>query len=84
MTVIKNANAVFPDFNLEKTVPEGWGWIFQMNPLYWVVEGFRWALLGGGNGPTWFMVYPVALVLVFLVSGAYLFRRTERTIVDLL
>ena len=70
--------------NLEKALPDGWEWLLKMNPLYWVIEGFRWALLGGANGPELFMVYPIILIIAMLISGAYMFRRTERTIVDLL
>jgi lipopolysaccharide transport system permease protein len=56
----------------------------QLNPMYWVVEGFRWSLLGKGMGPEPYMWIPVGITLVLLVSGAFVFRRTERTIVDLL
>lgn len=70
--------------NIEKAMPSGWAWLIKMNPLYWVIEGFRWALLGGTNGPSMFMLYPIFLVIVLLISGAYVFRRTERSIVDLL
>jgi lipopolysaccharide transport system permease protein len=52
--------------------------------MYWVVEGFRWALLGEGNPPELLMLVPVTFVALLLVSGAFVFRRTERTIVDLL
>ncbi len=65
-------------------VPERWQFLYQMNPMYWVVEGFRWALLGSGTGPQPAMWLPVALVLALLVSGAFVFRRSERNIVDLL
>jgi lipopolysaccharide transport system permease protein len=70
--------------HLENALPEGWAWLLKMNPLYWVTEGFRWCLLNGPNGPEMFMIYPIMLVLFLLVTGAYMFRRTERTIVDLL
>lgn len=70
--------------HLENALPEGWAWLLKMNPLYWVCEGFRWCLLNGPNGPELFMIYPILLVLFLLVTGAYMFRRTERTIVDLL
>ena len=70
--------------NLEHAFPHSLVWLLKMNPLYWVIEGFRWSLLDGPNGPELFMIYPVILILVLLVSGAYMFRRTERTIVDLL
>jgi lipopolysaccharide transport system permease protein len=69
---------------LERAMPNGWEWLIRMNPMYWVTEGFRWALLGTPNGPTWFMIWPILLVIVLLVSGAFVFRRTERTVVDLL
>lgn len=65
-------------------VPERWQLLYQLNPLFWVIEGFRWAILGIGEpiGPG--MAGPVVIVAVLLVSGAYVFRRTERTIVDLI
>jgi len=69
---------------LESAVPSGWLWLLHMNPMYWVTEGFRWALLGTPTGPTSFIIWPILLVTVLLVSGAFVFRRTERTIVDLL
>lgn len=65
-------------------VPEHWQFLYQLNPLYWVIEGYRWALLGQGTPGADHMWISVALVLVGLVSGAYVFRRTERSIVDLI
>lgn len=65
-------------------VPERWQWLYRLNPMYWVIEGFRWALLGKGQPPQPAMLLTVALVALLLVSGAFVFRRTERTIVDLL
>lgn len=67
-----------------KNLPQEWMWLFQLNPMFWVIEGFRWSLLGSGYGPQRYMAIPVGIVLVMLVSGAFVFRRTERTIVDLL
>jgi lipopolysaccharide transport system permease protein len=65
-------------------IPERWLWLYQLNPLYWVIEGFRWALLGKGQSPEPLMLVPVAFVLLLLISGAMVFRRMERTIVDVL
>lgn len=67
-----------------KLIPERWQLVYQLNPLYWVIEGFRWALLGKGQPPQLLMLVPVGFVLLLLISGAFVFRRTERTIVDLL
>ena len=65
-------------------VPEKWQFLYQLNPMYWVIEGFRWAILDIGEplGPE--IAIPAALVVLMLVSGAFVFRRTERTIVDLI
>ena len=65
-------------------IPERWQLLYQMNPMYWVVEGFRWALLGTGKGPDLLMLIPLSAVVVLLISGIFVFRRTERSIVDLL
>ena len=65
-------------------VPENWRFVYRLNPMLGVVEGFRWALLGRGQPPDAVVALSAAIVLFFLVTGAYYFRRTERTIVDLL
>jgi len=65
-------------------VPEAWRWLYRLNPLYAVVEGFRWALLGTAAPPDWSLAVAVGLVTMLLVTGAFYFRRTERTIVDVL
>ena len=67
-----------------QVIPEQWMWLYQLNPMYWPVEGFRWALLGTGTPPVISMLVPVVVTLLLTVSGAYVFRRTERTIVDLI
>ena len=63
-------------------IPERWQLLYQLNPMYWVIEGFRWSLLGKGQAPQPLMLVPVGFVLLLLISGAFVFRRTERTIVD--
>ncbi len=65
-------------------IPERWQLLYRLNPMYWVIEGFRWALLGTGRGPEPLMLIPVAAVAVVLVTGVFVFRRFERNIVDLL
>lgn len=65
-------------------IPEQWRSLYRLNPMAGVVEGFRWALLGVGNGPDWAVAAPALLVAGLLVAGTYYFRFVERTIVDLL
>lgn len=61
---------------------EPWRTIYGINPMVGVVEGFRWALLGTDTQPG-AMIFVSALAAVFLlVSGAYYFRRMEKTFAD--
>lgn len=65
-------------------IPGNWQWLYQLNPMYWVIEGFRWSLLGTSTGPEWYMIIPSTMTFILILAGAFMFRRTERTIVDLL
>lgn len=63
---------------------EPWHTIYGINPMAGVVDGFRWALLGGKTPAPGPMVWVSALAsLLILVSGAYYFRRMERTFADM-
>ncbi|HEY9673867.1 MAG TPA: ABC transporter permease [Waterburya sp.] len=63
-------------------IPSRWQFVYQLNPMTIVVEGFRWALLDKGTINWIATVISVLGVLGMLVTGAFVFRRTERTIVD--
>jgi lipopolysaccharide transport system permease protein len=65
-------------------VPEAWRGVYMLNPMAQVVEGFRWALVGTGQEPDLSTLIVWGIVLFLLFSGAHLFRRTERTVVDLM
>jgi lipopolysaccharide transport system permease protein len=61
---------------------EPWRTIYGINPMAGVVEGFRWALLGVGTAPGPILVVSSFAALALLVSGAYYFRRMEKTFAD--
>ena len=62
-----------------------WRTIYGLNPMVGVVEGFRWALLGGGGDQPGPVVAVSALAaLVTLITGALFFRRIERTFADVI
>lgn len=61
---------------------EPWRTLYAVNPMVGVVEGFRWALLGNQMAPTAVSVLSSVMGLVLLISGAFYFRRLERTFAD--
>jgi lipopolysaccharide transport system permease protein len=64
-------------------VPEQWRLLFSLNPMVGVIEGFRWALIGGGHplrADT--IVMGSAISAAVLASGLWFFRRTERAFAD--
>jgi len=63
-------------------VPERFRFLIGLNPMTGVVEGFRWSLLGAGEGPGLTMLVSVLLSLLLFVSGIIWFRWRERTFVD--
>jgi len=58
-------------------------WLYGLNPMAGVVEGFRWSLLGRTAVPVSLIVASVFAAVVILVSGAFYFRRMEKTFADL-
>jgi lipopolysaccharide transport system permease protein len=64
-------------------VPARWRTLYFLNPMVGIVEGFRWAVLRVGTPPGPLLWGTFALVILLLVSGAYYFRKTERSIVDI-
>jgi lipopolysaccharide transport system permease protein len=65
-----------------ETIPEGvWRSLYGLNPMVGVIQGFRWALLGG-TPPDITMLISILVVVVLLISGLYYFRRMEKTFAD--
>jgi lipopolysaccharide transport system permease protein len=65
-------------------IPEKWHFLYFLNPMAGVIEGFRWSVFGIGN-PNWtmFTVSVIATAAV-LVSGLFYFSRTEQTFADII
>lgn len=61
---------------------EPWRTLYGINPMAGVVEGFRWALLGTEAGPGPIILVSALVAVGLLVSGAYYFRRMEKTFAD--
>jgi lipopolysaccharide transport system permease protein len=66
-------------------VPESWRLLYSLNPMVGVIEGFRWAILGGesriylpGFAAGWLVI------ALFLWLGMRHFRRTEKSFADVI
>jgi lipopolysaccharide transport system permease protein len=65
-------------------VPEAWRWLYALNPMVGVIDGFRWAICG--TEPTSWTPLGLALVVsaILLWIGVTYFRRMERTFADVI
>ena len=67
------------------TVPENWRHVYSLNPMVGIIDGFRWAVLGGRTplDPAT-LGLSVVVTILFLVFGVWYFRRTERSFADVI
>lgn len=61
-----------------------WQPFFALNPVVGCVEGFRWAVLGRSALSPAILGSSIAISAIVLISGAYFFRRVERTFADII
>jgi len=60
-----------------------WRTIYGLNPMVGVVEGFRWALLRSNTAPGPIIAVSASAAVVILITGAFYFRRMEKTFADI-
>src|SRR5579863_8611331 len=63
-------------------VPEKWRWLYGLNPMAGVIEGFRWSLAGKGEPPGHLIFVSAAVVAAVLLSGIAYFQKMETIIAD--
>jgi lipopolysaccharide transport system permease protein len=66
-------------------VPQKWRFLYSLNPMVGVIDGFRWAILGGQ--PEIYipgLIISIAAVSAALISGVWYFRKTEKTFADVI
>jgi lipopolysaccharide transport system permease protein len=64
-------------------VPVKYRWLYGLNPMAGVIEGFRWALTGHGQPPGPLLLASSCAVAVLLLGGMFFFQRMEGTVADL-
>ncbi|PSN11544.1 phosphate ABC transporter permease, partial [filamentous cyanobacterium CCT1] len=66
-------------------IPDRWRLLYSLNPMVGVIDGFRWAIIGGDVALYWpGFLLSLLLVVVLLVTGILYFRRMERTFADVI
>jgi lipopolysaccharide transport system permease protein len=70
---------------MSSVIPGKWQFLYSLNPLVGVIDGFRWAILGPRFEPYWpgFWI-SLTMVIILLLSGAYYFRYFEKTFADVI
>lgn len=66
-------------------VPEQWRWLYSINPMVSVIDGFRWAILG--ETATLHLpgfITSLTLVVLLLISGIRYFRKMEESFADII
>jgi lipopolysaccharide transport system permease protein len=65
-------------------IPQRWQWLISLNPMFSIVQGFRWSLLGT-EPPNWDLFLLSLLVTTsLLLGGLIFFRRVESTFADII
>lgn len=66
-------------------IPKQWQLIYSLNPMVGVIDGFRWAILGG-DSKLYLPGFTLSLSLVFVLlwSGIWYFRKVEKTFADVI
>jgi lipopolysaccharide transport system permease protein len=76
------ASAVFYSYE-GLNLDEPWATLFFVNPMAGVVEGFRWAMIGGVRPDVVHVAISTVSGLVVLVAGLVYFKRMERVFADI-
>jgi lipopolysaccharide transport system permease protein len=63
-------------------VPQRWRWLYGLNPMAGVIDGFRWALTGHGQPPGALLLASSGMVIVVVLGGLFFFQRMEGAIAD--
>lgn len=64
------------------SVPAGYAWIMNLNPLVGLFDYMRYAYLGVGSFHIGVLVYPSLFALAILAIGVLVFNRVQRTFMD--
>lgn len=65
-------------------VPAKWRWLYAINPLVGIIDGFRWCLLNTAPPDGMALLISMATVILTLLGGLMYFRHQEATFADII
>ena len=65
-------------------IPEKWQWLYSLNPMTGIVDGFRWVLYGQVPPTNNLLFLSIGVVIVLWVTGLIFFQRMELTFADII
>jgi lipopolysaccharide transport system permease protein len=66
-------------------VPERWRFVYSLNPLVGIIDGFRWCILRGETSFYWSsFLTSLTVIVLMLLFGMRQFRRLEKSFEDLI
>jgi lipopolysaccharide transport system permease protein len=64
-------------------IQDQWKWLYYLNPMVGIIDGFRWAFFGISHPDFVFSLsFSIVITLAILVSGFFYFRKVERSFAD--
>ncbi len=67
-----------------ENIPPKLMWIFYLNPMTWLIQGFRWSLLGVGQMDWQKILITAVFSIAVLLAGLFYFRRMESEFADII
>ncbi len=65
-----------------RLVPDKYLWLYNLNPMVGIIEGFRWSIFGGNSPNEYFWISFATIILLFITSLIY-FKKVEDTMADI-
>lgn len=67
-----------------KIIPAAWSWIYYLNPMTGIIDGFRWAVFGAIEFPATSLLYSLIVGVIVFITSLIIFRRLERNFADVI
>ena len=67
-----------------RLIPQSWSWIYDLNPMVGIIDGFRWAIFGTIDFPGDSIIYSIGVGILVFMIGLVIFRRLERSFADVI